>query len=595
MDDPRDSPAQEALLQTRSAVVLVIDLVESVRAMEADELGVVQRWQAFCAEVNQYILPPLQGRIVKSLGDGLMVEFQLAQNAVRAASAMHEWMAIKCTPMVDGTRLGLRAGIHVAMVFDGVNDIYGIGVNLAARVATLAAPGETIATTQVRDLLDDTLDAEIEDLGDCHLKHVQQAVRAYRLGPGRHPESLPQTSSYGAAMLASVAVIPFSNLNPTREFWGIGDLLADGVINALSLSPTLRVVSRLSSACFSGRGATATEIGARLDVRYIVSGNYGIHGKEVFVGAELSDAATGTILWSGRARGHWRALLEPECELVQGLAESIHQSLLQTAALQATHRPLPSLSSYELFLGAIAMMHRAHFDDFERSRYLLESLSERHRRVAAPQAWLGKWYVLRNIQGASTDGSRSAGLALEHTHRALDLEPSSALALAIEGFVYCHLKKDVETADARLREACAVNPNEGLAWLFFAVVSAFQGRSNDALDAGRRALALSPIDPLRYYYESLMGSCEFGAGNPAAAVRWCEVARRRNRRHLSTLRILIAGYAETGEEAQARAIAQEIRRLRPDFTVAVYEAQSVAALFPFGRRIARAMRMAGIP
>jgi adenylate cyclase len=215
--------------------------------------------------------------------------------------------------------------------------------------------------------------------------------------------------------------------------------------------------------------------------------------------------------------------------------------------------------------------------------------------VAAPHAWLGKWYVLRSIQGATQEVEQSAALALQHTRTALELEPASALALAIEGFVYCHLKKDLVSADARLRDACTINPSEGLAWLFRAVVNAFQGRSQDALEAGRRALALSPMDPLRYYYESLMGSCEFGAGDPGAAVRWCEASRRRNRQHLSTLRILTAAYAEMGDPAQARAMAEEIRRLRPDFTVAGYEAQSVAALFPFGRRIAKAMRMAGIP
>jgi tetratricopeptide (TPR) repeat protein len=175
------------------------------------------------------------------------------------------------------------------------------------------------------------------------------------------------------------------------------------------------------------------------------------------------------------------------------------------------------------------------------------------------------------------------------------MEPQSALALAIEGFVYGHLKKDLATAEVRLRQACAINPSEGFGWLFAAVMHAFEGKSAAALEAGHRALALSPIDPLRYYYESLMGSCEFGAGNLQEAIRWCEASRRRNRQHLSTLRILISAYAESGQAEQAAAVAQDLLRLRPEYSVARYEANSVAVLYPFGQRIARAMREAGIP
>ena len=184
---------------------------------------------------------------------------------------------------------------------------------------------------------------------------------------------------------------------------------------------------------------------------------------------------------------------------------------------------------------------------------------------------------------------------MDRTHRALDLEPSSALALAIEGFVYCHLKKDLATADMRLQEACTVNPSEGFAWLFLAVMRAFKGDSVAALEAGHRALALSPMDPLRYYYESLMASCEFSAGRYEEAVRWCESSRRRNRQHLSTLRMLITANAALGRDEQARAAASELLRIRPDYTVAAYEAHSVAALYPFGQQVARAMRGAGVP
>jgi class 3 adenylate cyclase/tetratricopeptide (TPR) repeat protein len=593
----RSAPSAPSVeLPSRHAVVLVVDLVESVRLMAIDEKGVIGRWQAFLAEVQHAILPNTGGRLVKSLGDGLMVEFARAPEAVRAASSMHGWMAHHCEPLSDGSKLILRAGIHASTIFDTNVDILGVGVNLAARVATLAEGGETVATVDARDLLSDTLDADVEDLGDCHLKHVEHTVRVYRLGPAQQRDSLPPRDSYATELCVSLAVIPFSDLLSTATTGGMGDIIADSVIGQLSQSPGLHVVSRLSTSCLRDRTLPLNEIAARLGVRYVVSGTYTLVSGYVSISSELSDTATGHVVWSGRIGGDWQDLLSVDSQLTHEIADTVHRKILETAASKAVVRPLPTLESYELFLGGIAMMHRASRDEFETSRRLLESLTERHRRIALPYAWLGKWYVLQSIQGAAVASApQAASLALDRTGRALDLEPSSALALAIEGFVYCHLKKDLDTANLRLREACALNPSEGFAWLFLAVQLAFKGESSEALGAAQRALSLSPMDPLRYYYDSLMGSCEFSAGHYEDAIRWCENSRRRNRQHLSTLRVLIASNMALGREEQARQIASELRKVRPEYSVAAYEAHSVAALYPFGQQIAKAMRQAGVP
>lgn len=582
-------------LPRRAAVVLVVDLVESVALMSLDEIGVIRRWQAFVAHVREVVLPAYSGRLVKSLGDGLMVEFGRAADAAKATLQMHAWMADRCPPLGDGQRLALRAGLHAADIFDASFDIYGVGVNLAARVASLAAPGETVATVEVRDLLRDSLDADIEDLGECHLRHVERPVRVYRLGPAREPASIPSHDSYATELRVSIAVIPFADMLSDAGVRGIGDLIADGIIGRLSPSPGLHVVSRLSSSLFRDNVESLTEIGARLKARYVVSGTYVVSGGDVTVAAELADAASGHVVWSGRTRGPWRDLLTVDSQIAQELADGVHRAVLESAVAKATTWPLPTLRSYELLLGGISMMHRANAEDFATSRTLLESLVERHRRIAMPHAWLGKWHVLRTIQGAVQDLPAAAAQALGHTHRALDLEPSSALALAIEGFVYCHLKKDLATAQERLRRACEINPSEGFAWLFLSVVCAFRGEPAPALEAAQRALNLSPMDPLRYYYESLMGSCAFGAERHEEAIHWCERSRRRNRQHLSTLRILIAAYDAADRGDEARKVAAEMRALRPGYRVATYESTSVAALYPFGRRIAEAMRRAGVP
>ena len=208
-----------------------------------------------------------------------------------------------------------------------------------------------------------------------------------------------------------------------------------------------------------------------------MSGTFTLVGGQLSIASELCDTSSGHVVWSGRTGGDWQgSAFGRQPALRTRLPTRYIARFLKLPASRAVVRPLPTLESYELFLGEIAMKHRASRDEFEMSRRLLESLTERHRRIALPYAWLGKWYVLQSIQGAAASTPHAASLALERTGRALDLEPSSALALAIEGFVYCHLKKDLDTADLRLREACSLNPSEGFAWLFLAVQAGLQRR-----------------------------------------------------------------------------------------------------------------------
>ncbi len=343
-----------------------------------------------------------------------MVEFARAPEAVQAAGAMHGWMAHQCEPLPDGSKLMLRAGIHASTIFDTKVDILGVGVNLAACGQLLPKVGRLLPLSMPRDLLSDTLDADVEDLGDCHLKHVEHTVRVYRLGPAQQRDSLPQRESYATELCVSLAVIPFSDLLSTATTGGMGNIIADSVIGQLSQSPGLHVVSRLSTSCLRDRTLPLNEIAARLGVRYVVSGTYTLVSGFVSIASELSDTITGHVVWSGRTGGDWRDLLSVDSQLTHELADTVHRKILETAASKAVVRPLPTLESYELFLGGIAMMHRASRDEFETSRRLLESLTERHRRIALPYAWLGKWYVLQSIQGAAVASApQAASLALD--------------------------------------------------------------------------------------------------------------------------------------------------------------------------------------
>jgi class 3 adenylate cyclase/TolB-like protein len=605
-------------LVRQETVVLLVDLVESVRLMQEHEAVAVRRWADFVHTVNAEILPRHRGVLVKSLGDGLLARFEAVPDAVDAAAEMHRTLAAQNADIPEDQHLHLRAGVNAAMAWSDGIDIYGTGVNLAARLATLAGPGETIASASAheqlaaalaslanpgetigsaaaRDELTHGVDASCEDLGNCILKHFDKPVRAYRVGPASPHPILTGRRGYGTAMQPTIAVIPFSARNDAPALFDVGNLIADSVIWRLSKSANLKVISRLSTAVFRGRANDLGQVSAHLGATYVLSGAYVVNAGQIMVTAELSAARNGQVVWTDRLSGEIDDLLRPESELADRIARAVHFAVFDAEVEHILTQPLPTLESYSLLLGSIKLMHRSSRDEFLQTRKILDELINRHARIAAPRAWLGNWYILRVTRGWSEDRTREAAEALSATHAALDRDPSDALALATEGFVYCHLLKDLETARKRCNEAVDVNPSHALGWLYLGTVNAFQGAGAAAVEATRRAMELSPLDPLRYYYESLGATAELSAHQYENAERLARSSLVLNRMHLSTWRALTISLVCQGRMDEARQALAKVLELDPELTVEKYLARMPNAELETGRHWACCLAMAGLP
>jgi TolB-like protein len=500
---------------------------------------------------------------------------------------------------------------------DGI-DIYGTGVNLAARLATLAGPGETIASASAheqlaaalaslanpgetigsaaaRDELTHGVDASCEDLGDCILKHFDKPVRAYRVGPASPHPTLTGRRSYGTAMQPTIAVIPFSARTDAPALFDVGNLIADSVIWRLSKSANLKVISRLSTAVFRGRANDVGQVSAHLGATYVLSGAYVAHAGQIMVTAELSAARNDQVVWTDRLSGDIGDLVRPESELADRIARAVHFAVFDAEVEHILTQPLPTLESYSLLLGSIKLMHRSSKHEFLQTRKILDELINRHARIAAPRAWLGNWYILRVTRGWSEDRKREAAEALSATHAALDRDPSDALALATEGFVCCHLLKDLETARKRCNEAVDANPSHALGWLYLGTVNAFKGEGAAAVEATRRAIELSPLDPQRYYFESLGATAELSAHQYENAERLARSSLVLNRMHPSTWRALTISLVSQGRMDEAREALGKVRQLEPELTVERYLARLPNAEFEIGRQWACCLAMAGLP
>ncbi|MDI1268194.1 MAG: tetratricopeptide repeat protein [Polaromonas sp.] len=584
-----------AAMTRNTKVLLVMDVVESVRIMEQDQDGFVRRWQQLVEEAEQNVLPLHGGRIVKSLGDGLMLEFANAQSCVKAAFALHSFTRQANAGVPPEHQMHLRMGGHLASFVTDQHDIYGTDVNLTSRVSTLAGPGETVVTADMRDQLAPLLDADVEDLGECHLKHVKEPVRAYRVGPPGDAPIVPPGSAVELNLRPTIAVIPFAmrSNEPGHEL--LGEALADEVIAALSRTSELHVISRLSTTVFRDRREAIEDIKTHLGATYILSGTCRSAGTQLALFVELIEAKTGHILWADSLKGQVQGLFAADDDLILRLIASISSTVMSHQVQRARSQALPTLESYTLLLGAVALMHRNAPSDFARAQKMLEHLIDRARRHPLPYAWLAQWHVLKVQQGWSSDPVKEGRMALENTKRALDNDPECGQAVTAEGFVYTNLLQQLDLGYQRYEHALSINPNDSFASLLKGTLHAFKGEGEAAIAGTEKALLLSPLDPIRYFYDSLAASAAVAAGQYMRAIELAQRSLRANRTHTSTYRALAIAQSQAGLVDDAKETVQQLLKLEPGFSVSVFVHRSPSSAYPIGKVYANALTRAGLP
>jgi adenylate cyclase len=574
--------------------VLLADIVESVRLIEQDEVNVISRWLTLVDHVKSRVLPECNGRLVKSLGDGMLLDFDDVRSAVSAAFAIQHASNRSNVGLPPEKQILLRMGMEISDVIVEPNDVHGRGVNLAARLMALAGPGEIVISAHARDQLTPSLDADVEDLGDCFVRHMSQPVRAYRIGPPG-PRPVVKSAVSLEDLAPTIAVVPFATRDGSADQRVIGEALAEEVIRALSHSPDLSVISRLSTTAFRGREVTFSEISAHLNADYVLSGVYRSDDQRVTLDAELAEAKSGRILWTERLTDDVSAIFDGDQGLIGHLVAEISTAVVTRELQRSKLQPLPTLRSYTLLMGAIALMHRLSLRDFEEARQLLQTLIDRGIRQPIPYAWLANWHVLRVQQGWSVDEREDAYLALEATKRALDMDPECSLALAIDGFVHTNLLKKLDVAQERYNQAILANPSNSLAWLLKGTLHAFMGDGQQAVDNTQRALKLTPLDPHRYFYDSLAATACIAAGQYGHALELAQRSLRANRKHTSTVRAMAVSQWQLGLHDQARQTAQELLKLEPTFTVSRWLERAPSAPYRLGREVADVLKRMGIP
>jgi TolB-like protein/tetratricopeptide (TPR) repeat protein len=431
---------------------------------------------------------------------------------------------------------------------------------------------------------------------NIHEQGFNRWLAAIRLNP-EQVYSLYSLSSQPppAPMLPTIAVLPFRTIAGTPDHAVLGDWLAEEVCRSLSRSNLIAVISQWSARALDHQAVDIATVRARLAVDYCVVGSLRVCADEIVLDADFLDAASGRILWTRQFAGPIATFLGRSSEGISEIVVAVGHAIADEAIAHASRRTLATLEDHRLLLAGVGLMHRPSLRDFAKSRTLIEEALRRAPHAAEAHAWHGKWHILSVFNGWSSDPAKDTQRAVDCTARALDINPESAFCLTIDGFAHNNLLHRMDVASARYDEALRRKPNESLAWLLKGALHAFRDESPAAVAAAQKARRLSPIDPFQYFYESITSCALFTAGRYEEALGFAERSLRRHDRHISTLRTKVAVLHYLGRADEARAAGGEILRRHPDFTVAGYLRGHPVGDHEVGRRMATALRAAGIP
>lgn len=391
-----------------------------------------------------------------------------------------------------------------------------------------------------------------------------------------------------------ITALPLKVMGNDPDLGVLADWVAEEACRSLSRSNLLTVISHLSSRAMASRTFDIAEIRETLNVDYLITGTMRRFKGDIVADFDFMDARSGNILWNRHISCPAGEFTEQLQGRLVNVIQSIGRSIADMAISYVRDRPLPMIEDHNLLIAGVSLMHKRQMRDFLKSRELLAEAVNRTPDTSEIHAWLGKWYVLSVFNGWTVDAQDDTQKALDHTARALDIDPESSFSLTIDGFAHNNLLQNMSVAEERYNMALEANPNESLSWLLRGTLMAFQDDGKAAVRGIETARTLSPIDPFGYFYDSLASTAYVAAENYGKALEFADRSLALNDRHLSTLRSRATALHFLGRTDEARTTAQELMRRQPDFSLDFYRRTHPSASHQVGQRVIEALTAAGI-
>jgi adenylate cyclase len=486
----------EERVQRRLAAILAADVAGYSRLMGVDEEGTLSALKELRRELADPKIKEHRGRIVKTTGDGLLVEFASVVDAVRCAVEVQYEMAERNAGMPEEQRIQFRIGINLGDIIKDGRDIYGDGVNVAARLEALAEPGGICVNRVVRDQVRDKLDFAFEDAGEQRVKNIARPLRVYRIRPGR---SAGDTMGAAQAPLAlpdkpSVAVLPFTNMSGDAEQEFVSDGIAEDVITALSRYPSLFVIARNSSFTYKGRAVDVKQVGRELGVRYVLEGSVRKAGNRIRVTAQLVEAGTGNHVWADRYDRDLADIFAVQDEITEAVTISIAPAIADAELQRAVRKPPDSLDAWAAYQRGLWHLSEASPDDntiaqkfFRQAIDLDPTFAGGYSGLALAQLQAAAVYQKLGLLEAQSSAEALA-------RRAVALDGADAEARSCLGWAL-QARGELQGALSEIERALGMSPNLAVAHGQRGATLIFAGRPREGLAAVQTSIRLDPRDP----------------------------------------------------------------------------------------------------
>jgi TolB-like protein/Tfp pilus assembly protein PilF len=576
----------------RLAAVLAADVAGYSRLMGIDEEGTLARLKAARKALVDPALASHRGRIVKTTGDGMLVEFASAVDAARCAVAVQHAMAEQNADVPQDARIEFRIGIHVGDIIFDDNDIYGDGVNIAARLETIAEPGGICISDSSHQQVRDKLTIDFEDIGEQQLKNIARPVRVYRAQIGRSaPRERP---ALALPDKPSIAVLPFQNMSghPEQEYFADG--MVEEITTALSRSRWLFVIARNSAFTYKGKAIDISRVGRELGVRYVLEGSVRRSGSRVRITGQLIEVATQAHIWADRFDGNLDDIFDLQDRVAESVIGAVVPTIEKAEIALAVRRPTENLTAYEHYLRGMGQFYQFTKEGHQASLPFFVKAAEADPHFALAYAGQAGWYISGKAF-AFIDIDTNKAQRAEHVAReALRLDSDDSKVLAYAGQALTYVVRQVDEGSSLLSRAVELDPNLAIARLWLGGAKMYLGRFDEAVGQFQLALRLSPVDPRAFLAYSGVASSHFLSGRYQEALEWAADGIRRWPLFVQLHRQRMAALAMLGRLEEAARSREEVLRLDAALTISEMKRSSPYRPEDLERMVA-AWRLGGMP
>jgi adenylate cyclase len=587
-------------VERRLTAILAADVAGYSRLIGADEEGTLAQLKAFRKTLVDPTIAKHRGRIVKTTGDGMLVEFASAVDAARCAVEVQRGMADENTEIPQAKRIEFRIGIHLGDIIIDDNDIFGDGVNIAARLESIAVPGGISISRAVHDQVRDRINVCFDDKGEIALKNIARPVQVFAISGAKESKTTVSPESKPALALPdkpSIAVLPFTNMSGDPEQDYFADGMAEDIITALSHFKALFVIARNSSFTYKGRAVDVKQVGRELGVRYVLEGSVRKSANRVRITGQLVDTATGAHLWADRFDGGLGDIFDLQDQVTESVVGAIAPAVEKAEIERAKRKPTESLDAYAIYLRGVAMSYQfASRQANDEALRLFNSAIELDPDFASAYGRAALCYLWAKVNGWISDTANEIAEVTRLAQRAVELGKDDAIALAASGWALAYVVGDLGVGAGLIDRALVLNSNSAEAWYFGGWAKIWLGEPEAAIERLARAMRLSPLDPRLMGMRAGTAHAHFFLGRYDEAASWAAMALQDNPDHQAGLRIVAAGNAMAGRPEQAHKAATRLRQLNPSLRVSTLK----NVLGPYRRaedlsRYEEGLRQAGLP